>query len=34
MSGILTGKYNDGIPKDCRAATFDDNPMVKAMFER
>lgn len=32
LGGVLTGKYNDGIPKDCRAMTFDDNPMIKAMF--
>jgi aryl-alcohol dehydrogenase-like predicted oxidoreductase len=29
LGGVLTGKYNDGIPSDCRAMTFDDNPVVK-----
>ena len=31
--GILTGKYNDGIPKDSRLATSDDN-FVKSMNEK
>ncbi|KAK5161414.1 hypothetical protein LTS14_001210 [Recurvomyces mirabilis] len=32
-SGILTGKYNDGIPEDSRFATSDDN-FVKSMQKR
>jgi len=32
-SGILTGKYNDGIPKDSRFASSDD-PFVKSMNKR
>ncbi len=26
--GVLTGKYNDGIPKDSRLAVLSENPFV------
>lgn len=31
--GLLTGKYNDGIPKDSRVFNFSDNPFVKAKYD-
>lgn len=30
--GILTGKYNDGIPKDSRVANIDD-PYIKKKYD-
>jgi len=33
LGGVLTGKYNDGIPEECRAKTFEDNPILKPMFD-
>ena len=32
-SGLLTGKYNDGIPEGSRATRHDDLPWVRDMFE-
>jgi aryl-alcohol dehydrogenase-like predicted oxidoreductase len=33
-TGILTGKYNDGIPQDSRLAHTDKDPFIKQMNER
>lgn len=33
-TGILTGKYNDGIPSDSRLAHADKDPFIKQMNER
>jgi aryl-alcohol dehydrogenase-like predicted oxidoreductase len=33
-TGILTGKYNDGIPSDSRLSHSDKDPFIKAMNER
>jgi aryl-alcohol dehydrogenase-like predicted oxidoreductase len=30
--GTLTGKYNEGIPKDSRVAVFSENPFVQMRF--
>lgn len=34
FSGILTGKYNDGIPEESRGSLFMDYGPVKITFER
>jgi len=34
LGGILTGKYNNGIPEECRANTFKENPMIVSVFNR
>jgi len=33
-AGVLTGKYNDGIPQDSRFANKESDPFIKAMNER
>jgi aryl-alcohol dehydrogenase-like predicted oxidoreductase len=33
-TGILTGKYNDGIPSDSRLSRADKDPFIKSMNER
>lgn len=33
LGGILTGKYNDGVPADSRLSQFSDNPIIQRKFE-